>query len=153
MKRFFLFLTFLLIGYISFSQNNILVKKSKIKQRLEKYFADNNRTYTKTETDSTLAYTLSDSLTLPATYVCYFNKLDRCQKEETIFSCDSCLQNGMKSSLEKKFINWKKIGLDIYYAGFPYNVLMDKNTAGGQFVLRFTRMKKKEASLFTDVIN
>lgn len=109
----------------------MLAKKSKIKHRLEKYCAHNKITYALAETDSTLAYTLSGSNALPATYVYFFNKQDRCEKEETIFSCDSCLQHGMRNSLNNKFVNWNKISPESYYAGFPYNALMEKIKANG----------------------
>ncbi len=114
---------------------------------MEKFYLENKRTYTLTETDKTLIYTLTDSLTLPATYVYYFNDQDRCEKEETIFSCDSCLQNAMQRTLSNKYINWKKAGLESYYAGFPYNALMEKVKANDQFILRFTRIKRKDIKM------
>lgn len=144
MKTFFLLVIFIPLYYSSFSQQNILDKKSTIKKRMEKFYLENKRTYTFTETDKTLTYTLTDSFTLPATYIYYFNEQNRCEKEETIFSCDSCLQNGMQHSLSNKFINWKKVGPERYYAGFPYNALMEQVKINDQFILRFTRLKRKE---------
>jgi hypothetical protein len=111
---------------------------------MEKFYVENKRTYTLTETDKTLTYTLTDSLTLPATYVYYFNDQNRCEKEETIFSCDSCMQKGMQLSLSNKFINWKKVGVESYYAGFPYHALMELVRIDDRHILRFTRMKRKE---------
>lgn len=144
MKIFFLFLIFLPVCYTSFSQQNILDKKSKIKKRIEKYYLETNRKYTFTETDKKLTYNLTDSITLPATFVYYFNEQDRCEKEETIFYCDSCMQNGMLHSLSNKFIKWKKVGPTSYYAAFPYNALMEQVKINDQFILRFTRMKRKD---------
>jgi len=108
---------------------------------MEKFFAANNRKYAYTETDSTISYTLNDSLSLPAITVFYFNDLNRCEKQENIFSCDSCLQNSMQQSLSNKFINWKKITPEAYYAGFPYNTLMEQVKVNNQFILRFTNEK------------
>jgi len=144
MKTFFLFLILIPICYTSFSQESILDKKSKIKKRVEKYYLEEKRKYTSTETGKTLTYTLTDSLTLPATYVYYFNEQNRCEKQETIYSCDSCMQHGMQQSLNNKFINWKKVGHESYYAGFPYNTLMELISVNGQFILRFTSLKRKE---------
>ena len=144
MKAFFLFLILIPVYHTSFSQGSILEKKSKIKKRAEKYYQETNRKYTVTETDSTLAYTLTDSLTLTATYVYYFNEQNRCIKQETIYSCDSCMQNGMQESLNNKFVNWKKVGPKSYYAGFPYYRLMEQAKNNGQFILRFTRLKRKD---------
>ena len=144
MKAFFLFLILIPVYHTSFSQGSILEKKSKIKKRVENYYQEAKRKYTVTETDSTLAYTLTDSLTLPATYVYYFNEQNRCEKQETIYSCDSCMQNGMQESLNNKFVNWKKVGPKSYYAGFPYYRLMEQVSFNGQFILRFTRIKRKD---------
>ena len=114
---------------------------------MEKYYLQTKRTYTFTETDNTLTYTLTDQLTLPATYVYYFNEQNRCEKQETIFSCDSCLQNGIQQSLNNKFINWKKVGPESFYAGFPYNALMEHVKVNNQFTLRFTKQKWKDVKI------
>lgn len=143
MKAFLLLLMLIPVSYISFSQESILDKKSKIKKRMEKYYLEEKRTYTFTETEKTLTYNLTDSLTLPATYVYYFNEQNRCEKQETIYSCDSCMQQGIQQSLKNKFINWKKVGPESYYAGFPYNSLMEPVRVNGQFILRFTWIKRK----------
>ena len=131
MKAFFLFLILIPVYHTSFSQGSILEKKSKIKKSVEKYYQETNRKYTVTETNSTLAYTLTDSLTLPATYVYYFNEQNRCEKQETIYSCDSCMQNGMQESLNNKSVNWNKVGPKSYYARFPYNRLMERVSFNG----------------------
>ena len=131
MKAFFILLILLPVYYTSFSQGSILEKKSKIKKRLENYYQESKRKYIVTETDSTLAYTLTDSLTLPATYVYYFNEQNRCIKQETIYSCDSCMQNGMQESLNNKSVNWNKVGPKSYYARFPYNRLMERVSFNG----------------------
>ena len=144
MKAFFILLILIPVYYTSFSQGSILEKKSKIKKSAEKYYQETNRKYTVTETDSTLAYTLTDSLTLPATYVYYFNDQNRCEKQETIYSCDSCMQHGMQQSLNNKFVNWKKVGPESYYAGFPYYRLMEQVKNNGKFILRFTRLKRND---------
>ena len=144
MKAFFLFLILTPVYYTSFAQENILDKKHRIKNRMEKYYMETKRKYTFTETERKLTYTLTDSLTLPATYVYYFNEQNRCEKQETIYSCDSCMQNGIQQSLNNKFINWKKVGNASYYAGFPYNTLMEQEKINNQFILRFTRQKRKD---------
>ncbi|MEO6252188.1 MAG: hypothetical protein ABIO79_02750 [Ferruginibacter sp.] len=144
MKSFFLFLMLIPVCYSSFSQGSILEKKSKIKKRVESYYQETKRKYTISETDSTLAYTLTDSLTLPATYVYYFNEQNRCEKQETIYSCDSCMQNGMQESLNNRSVNWQKVGPKSYYAGFPYYRLMEQVKTNGLFILRFSKQKRKE---------
>jgi hypothetical protein len=144
MKKIFLFLVFISTCYGSFSQDFILDKRSKIKKNMEKYYANNNRKYAFTETDSTINYALHDSLSLPATNIFYFNNLNRCIKQEIIFSCDSCLQQSLQQSLSHKFINWQKVGIESYYAGFPYNALMEQVRNNGLFILRFTWLKRKE---------
>lgn len=144
MKTFVLLLFFLPACYISCAQQNLLDKKSKIKKRIEKYYLETQRKYTVTETEKTLTYTLNDSITLPATYVYYFNKQNRCEKEETIYSCDSCMQKGVQQSLSNRFINWKKTGVNIYYAGFPYHALMEQVNDKGKYILRFTGIMRKE---------
>ena len=144
MKTIFVLLILLSISHTSLSQQNILDKKSKIKKRVEKYYEKTKRKYTVTETDSTVTYALTDSITLPATYVYYFNEQGRCEKEETIYSCDSCMQKGVELSLKNKFINWKKISATSHYAGFPYYTLMEPVNVNGQFILRFTRIKRKD---------
>jgi hypothetical protein len=126
------------------AQQNILDKKSKIRKRMEHYYQENNRKYAFAETENTLTYMLNDSLSLPATYVYYFNEQNRCEKQETIYSCDSCMQKSMQQSLANKFINWQKIGSDSYYAGFPYNTLMEPVKENGKFILRFIRIKRKD---------
>lgn len=135
---------FVPFSYTSFSQHFILDKRSKIKKSMEKFYAENNRKYDLTETDSSITYVLNDSLSLPATTVFYFNEQKRCIKQEHIFSCDSCLQQSMQHSLAEKFVNWEKITQGTYYAGFPYNTLMEQVRVNGQFILRFTRQKRKE---------
>ena len=132
------------VCYTSFSQQKILNKKSKIKKRIGKYYLETNLKYTFTETDKKLTCTLTDFITLPATIVYYFNEQDRCEKEETIFYCDSCMQKGMLHSLSNKFIKWKKVGPTSYYAAFPNNALMEQVKINDQFILRFTRMKRKD---------
>ena len=144
MKKFFLFIVLTAGCYASFSQYYILNKRSKIKENIEQYYAENNRKYSFSETDSSITFVLNDSLSLPATTIFYFNDLNRCIKQEVIFSCDSCMQKSMKESLNGKFINWKKVGDQHYYAGFPYNVLTEPVNVNGQFILRFTRLKRKE---------
>ncbi len=144
MKAIFLLVFFTPLYYSLFSQENLLDKRSRIKKRMEKFYLENKRTYALTETGKTLTYTLTDSLSLPATYIYYFNKQDRCEKEEIIYSCDSCLQYDMKNALSNKFINWEKTGPGSYYAGFPYNALMEQVKINDRFILRFTRQKRKD---------
>lgn len=144
MKSILLLLFFTPFCHSVFSQQNISGKKSRIKKRMEKYYLENKRTYAFSETDKTLTYTLTDSLTLPATYIYYFNAQNRCEKEESIFFCDSCMQHGMQLSLNNKFINWKKTGPASYYAGFPYNTLMEQVNINDRFILRFTKQKRKD---------
>jgi hypothetical protein len=143
MQKLFLLVGFLAICNLLFSQDFILDKRSKIKNKMEKYYADNNRKYAFAETDSTISYSLQDSLSLPATNIFYFNNLSRCIKQEIIFSCDSCMQQSLQQSLSHKFIKWKKIGAESYYAGFPYNALMEPSKVNGRFILRFTWLKRK----------
>lgn len=143
MKLLFLLLIFNPLCNASMAQQTILDKRSKIKKRMEHYYQENNLKYTFTETEKTLTYVLNDSLSLPATYVYYFNEQDRCEKQETIFSCDSCLQKSIQQSLENKFTNWQKIAPATYYAGFPYNTLMEPVKENGRFILRYTWMKRK----------
>ena len=144
MKAFLLLVFFLPVYFSSFSQEFMLDKKSHVKKKMAKFYMENKRTYSLTETDTSLIYTLTDSLSLPATTIFYFNEQNRCKKQENIFSCDSCLQQSMQRSLNNKFINWKKVGPESYYAGFPYNALMEQVKVNGGFILRFTRMKRKD---------
>jgi hypothetical protein len=111
---------------------------------MEKYYTENNRKFSFSETDSTVKYILNDSLSLPATNIFYFNSLSRCIKQEIIFSCDSCMQQSIQQSLQNKFTKWQKVGSDSYYAGFPYNALMEQIKANDQFIVRFTWIKRKE---------
>ncbi len=143
MKKFFLFMVLTASGYASFSQYYILNKRSKIKKNIEQYYAAHNRKYTVTETNSTVTYILNDSLSLPATNVFYFNDRNACIKQEVIFSCDSCLQKSIRESLNNKFTRWEKIGTDSYYTGFPYNVLMEPVKENGQFMMRYTHLRRK----------
>lgn len=122
----------------------MLDKKSHVKKKMAKFYFENKRTYSLAETDTSLIYILNDSLSLPATTIFYFNEQNRCEKQENIFSCDSCLQKSMQRSMSNKFINWKKVGASSYYAGFPYNALMEQVSINGKYILRFTRMKRKE---------
>jgi len=144
MKKFLLLLFFGHFTYTSFSQHFILDKRSKIKKNMEQFYAENNRKYDFTETDSTITYVLNDSLSLPATTVFYFNQQNRCIKQENIFSCDSCLQQSMQRSLAEKFVSWDKITQGAYYAGFPYNTLMEQIKFNDRFILRFTKQKRKD---------
>ncbi len=64
--------------------------------------------------------------------------------QEIIFTCDSCMQQSMQQSLSNKFINWKKTGPQSYYAGFPYNALMEQAKVNDLFILRFTSQKRKD---------
>lgn len=145
MRSFFLILLVIPFCYQALSQDFILDKRSKIKRKLDRYYQENNRRCTVTENDSSLTYVLHDSLSLPATYVYYFNENNRCIKQETIYSCDSCLQKGISYSLASKFVNWVKTGPESYYAKFPYNTLMEPIRENGRFILRYTRMKRNEA--------
>ncbi|HEX2683806.1 MAG TPA: hypothetical protein VHL77_07730 [Ferruginibacter sp.] len=144
MKILYLFL-FMLCSYSSFSQDFLLDKRSKIRKKMEQYLTENKLKYSFRETDSTVSYNVNDSFSLPMTNVFYFNEQNRCIKQENIFTCDSCMQLSMKQSLTHKFINWEKIGEQSYYAGFPYNALMEQVTGDGRFIVRFTRMKRKTA--------
>ncbi|MFM6926630.1 MAG: hypothetical protein ACKOU7_14075 [Ferruginibacter sp.] len=144
MKNVFLFLVLAVTSYTSFSQYYILDKRSKIKKNIEKYYEEHNNKYVVTETDSTLTYMLRDSLFLPATNTFYFNNLNRCIRQDVIFSCDSCLQKSITESLGNKFIKWKKAGAYSYYAGFPYNVLMEPVKENGLFTMRYTHIKRKD---------
>lgn len=144
MKRLFLSFLFSVIGLMGFSQDFILDKRTKVKNKMVKYYADNNRKYSSAETDSSISFTLQDTLSLPATSIFYFNNLNRCIRQETIFSCDSCLNRSIQQSLNNKFIKWKKTGPETYYAGFPYNTLMEPVKINGQFILRYTWIKRKD---------
>lgn len=145
MKKTLLLLFFISTGYTSFSQYFILDKRWKIKKNMEKFYAANNRKYAFTETDSTISYTLTDTLSLPVSTVFYFNEQNRCIKQENIFSCDSCMQQSMQYSLREKFVKWEKISPVSYYAGFPYNTVMEQLKINDQYILRFTKQKRKEA--------
>lgn len=145
MKLLFLLMVLTPVCYSSLAQQNILDKRSKIKKRIEQYYQENNRKYAVAETKKTLTFVLNDSLSLPATYVYSFNEQDRCEKEEIFYNCDSCVQKGVQESLSNKYINWKKVGANSYYAGFPYNSLMEQEVIDGKYILRYTKMKRKDA--------
>jgi hypothetical protein len=144
MKRFYWSLLFSVTGLIVFSQDFMLDKRTKIKNKMEKYYADNNRKYSSAETENSISFTLQDTLSLPATSIFYFNHLNRCIRQETIFSCDSCLNKSMQQSFNNKFIKWEKTGPETYYAGFPYHTLMEPVKINGQFILRYTWIKRKD---------
>lgn len=144
MKFIFLFIALTTACYTSFSQYYISNKRSKIKKNVEKYYEEHNRKYSFTETDSTVTYILSDSLSLPATNIFYFNDRNVCVKQEVIFSCDSCLQQSIQASFNNKFTKWEKIAADSYYTGFPYNVLMESVKENGQFIMRYTHLWRRE---------
>jgi len=143
MKKFFLFIVLTASCYASFSQYYILNKRSKIKKSVEKYYEEHNRKYSFAETDSTVTYILNDSLSLPATTIFYFSSRNVCIKQEVIFSCDSCLQKSIQESFNNKFTKWEKFGTDSYYTGFPYNVLMEPVKENGQFMMRYTHLRRK----------
>jgi hypothetical protein len=143
MKKFFLFIVLTASCYTSFAQY-ILEKRSKIKNKMEKNFLETNRKYSFTETPETIAYALADSITLPATYTYFFDEDDRCEKIETLYSCDSCMQIAIQKALELRHPKWKKVGPEKYYAGFPYNTLMEALNVNGQFILRLTKTKRRE---------
>lgn len=145
MKKIFLFLLIMPVSYAAVCQYFILDKRAKIKKNMEKFYAAASRQYAFIETDSTVSYTLTDSLSLPATTVFYFNEQNRCVKQENIFSCDSCMQQSMQRSLDGKFVNWEKISTGRYYAAFPYNTVMEQLIINDQYVVRFSRQKKKDA--------
>jgi hypothetical protein len=113
---------------------------------MEKFYAESNRKYVFTETDSTISYILNDSLSLPATTIFYFNEQNRCIMQDNIFSCDSCLQQARQQFLNNKYANWKRIEPGKHYAGFPYNTLMEVHT-DSKYILRLTRMKLKDIKL------
>lgn len=144
MKTVLLLIFFLPVYFSSFSQEFLLDKKSHVKKKMAKFYLENSRTYSLAETDTSLIYILTDTLSLPATTIFYFNEQSRCEKQENIFSCDSCLQKSMQRSMSNTFINWKQVGPESYYAGFPYNALMEQVIINGKFILRFTRMKRKD---------
>jgi hypothetical protein len=126
------------------AQESLFRKRSKIKNRVEKYYLENNRKYITTETDSTLTFVLNDSLSLPATYIYYFDKYNRCKKQETVFNCDSCLQKGIKQSIEARYTRWIKVGNESYYSTYPYRALMEPITENGHFIIRYTSMNRKD---------
>lgn len=145
MKILLISLVLTVCSYTSFSQDFILDKRYKIKKKMEQFYADNNRKYFFTETDSTISYILNDSLSLPATTVFYFNKQNRCIQQDNIFSCDSCLQQSRNQFFKNKFANWKPApGVENHYAGFPYNTLMQQLNINGQFILRLSHVKRRE---------
>jgi hypothetical protein len=144
MERLVLFLILSVTGYHAFSQDFMLDKRWKIKNKMERFYAENNRKFSSAETDSSLTYSFTDSLSLPATYIFYFNKTDRCIIQEAVFSCDSCLTKSVQQSLSNKFIKWKKTGPETYYAGFPYNTSMEQVSKNGRFILRYVWAKRKD---------
>lgn len=112
---------------------------------MEKFYEENKRIYIFSETDSTVTYILNDSLSLPATTVFYFNKQNRCIQQDNIYSCDSCRQKSRQYFLNNKFVNWKPAaGPENYYAGFPYNTLMQQINLNGQYILRLSKISRKE---------
>jgi len=144
MRYVFLLILIIPFCYTAMAQTDMLDKRSKIKKRVEKYYQENNRRYSVSETDSTLTYVLNDSVSLPATYTYYFDEHDRCKKQETIFTCDSCLQVAMQRSLAAKYVNWQKTGPESYYARFPYNTLMEPVKENGRFILRYSFIRRKD---------
>lgn len=144
MRLFFLLSLGVLFCCETRAQDFILDKRTKVKKKVEKFYHENNRKYLLTESDSTLTYVLNDSLSLPATYIYYFNENNRCKKQETIYNCDSCLQKGIQQSLANKFVNWQKAGGESYYAKFPYNTLMEPVLENGKYILRYTWIKRKD---------
>ena len=146
MKTLFLLL-FMLVGLCSFSQDFILDKRSKIKNKMGKFYAENNRKYIFTETGSSVSYILNDSLSLPVTTIFYFNEQNRCIRQDNIYSCDSCLQQAKQHFLNNKYANWSRTEPGKYYAGFPYNTLMEQVDEDGKFILRLTRIKLKDIKI------
>jgi len=144
MKSLLLLLLISLTSYRAVSQEFILDKRGKVNNKMERFYAKYNRKFSSVQTDSSLTFAFTDSLSLPATYIFYFNKANRCIKQETVFSCDSCLMKSVQQSLSNQFIKWKKIGPQTYYAGFPYHVLMERIRINEQFILRYTPAKRKD---------
>ena len=144
MRLLFLLILIIPFCYHSLAQQSIYKKRSKIKKEIESYYQQNNRKYIVAETDSTLTYVLNDSLSLPATYIYYFDGYNRCKKQETVYNCDSCLQKGIQLSLAARFVTWIKVDSESYYAKFPYNTLMEPVRENDHFILRYTQMRRKD---------
>lgn len=108
----------------SFSQGYVNTTKSKAKEMLSKYERRTKRHTIIKETDSTITFLLRDSSVQNFDLLLHFDTKDKCDKEVSVLSCDSCYQKLLKLTISNKFYRWVKIGNETYFARFPYRLIL-----------------------------
>jgi hypothetical protein len=144
--KYILFCFFFFNSYAVSSQVLILTnyKIHSVEKRVEKSFKKYKRTYDKEITDSSLSYSLTDTLSRPATFIYKFDKNQKCKQQEVKLDCDSCLKILVQRHLKNSFERWKFLSDGRFYAPFPYYTVMEVVLSNNEYRVRFTATKKKE---------
>ena len=124
----------LLLPLSVLAQNRIDKSKKDVKEELEKYVAE-NRSYKPSlgETDSSITLTLNDPLARQVSFRYAFDITGKCNAETILASCDSCIKRMLRSVLDQKSFQWKKINENQYVSKFEDHLLVELPVENNEF--------------------
>jgi hypothetical protein len=110
---------FLFLYCHCFSQDFMLIKKAKVKEKVADFYSKKNIKTTVTETDSTITFLVSDTAYSPATIIYYFNQKGKCYKEIHMGNCQECFQKLFSDRTNQKRYSYKRTG-DHQFVSKPF---------------------------------
>ncbi|MBX9734389.1 MAG: hypothetical protein K2X37_10035 [Chitinophagaceae bacterium] len=91
---FFIFFIYISLTHFVSAQYYIDMKKEKVIEKFAKIRKKNSKINTILQiTDSTITYLVRDTSLQNLDFILYFDKNNKCYKEKSILTCDSCYQN------------------------------------------------------------
>jgi len=146
------FLTGLLIAFSFVSQSQGFINRSRGKcaSYLRNNDAKNNITTIINESDSTIIWTIADSLTSSSALTLHFDEHGKCDEEIRMFSCDSCFQKDLNKVLDYKKMEWTKLDASSYISTFSKKLLLRINAGiNYTYIIRRFDMDRQHYNLLS----
>jgi len=105
------------------AQNYINATKNKSKRNLAFFSKIKKYHTTLTETDTSISFQLRDPTVQNLDIVLHFDPAGRCDREVTVFYCDSCYRKSINNIAINKQYNWRKLNDKTYISETPYLLL------------------------------
>lgn len=114
----------------SFSQDFVTSYKNikKTKTWIQKYNTKKGIVNNIQETDTTIIWSLRDSMYSALDITLHFGIDKQCDQETRTFSCDSCYKKALANTIENRKLNWVKINDTTFASKFSKKLLLKTNS-------------------------
>ncbi|MFT3935587.1 MAG: hypothetical protein QM726_18310 [Chitinophagaceae bacterium] len=98
-----------------------------------------------TNSDSTVTFSIRDTMVRDMDFIAYFNQKGKCNKVEEIFDCDSCFRLKFNKVLSDTRLRWTKVAEDAYLSEYSKKLLLFKNPKHGfAYIIQYNKYMTRE---------